>query len=124
MKEINHQMTIYDKRQRDKANGSKRRKRLYIVNRPKFILMTVLTLILLSTIISYFTGLFMSEATTNQVSVIVEIVKGDTLWDIASNYNYYNEDIRKVVHRIKKFNQLDDSYLIAGQTLVIPLSND
>lgn len=124
MKEINHQMTIYDKRQRDKANGSKRRKRLYIVNRPKFILMTVLTLILLSTIISYFTGFFMSEATTNQVSVIVEIVKGDTLWDIASNYNYYNEDIRKVVHRIKKFNQLDDSYLIAGQTLVIPLSND
>lgn len=124
MKEINHQMTIYDKRQRDKANGSKRRKRLYIVNRPKFILMTVLTLILLSTIITYFTGFFMSEATTNQVSVIVEIVKGDTLWDIASNYNYYNEDIRKVVHRIKKFNQLDDSYLIAGQTLVIPLSND
>lgn len=124
MKEINHQMTIYDKRQRNKANRSKRRKRLYIVNRPKFILMTVLTLILLSTIISYFTGFFMSEATTNQVSVIVEIVKGDTLWDIASNYNYYNEDIRKVVHRIKKFNQLDDSYLIAGQTLVIPLSND
>lgn len=86
--------------------------------------MTVLTLILLSTIITYFTGFFMSDATTEQVSVIVEIVKGDTLWDIASNYNYYNEDIRKVVHRIKKFNRLDDGYLIAGQTLVIPLSND
>lgn len=124
MKEINHQTTINDKRQHGRTNGSKRKKRLYIVNRPKFILMTVLTLILLSTIITYFTGFFMSDATTEQVSVIVEIVKGDTLWDIASNYNYYNEDIRKVVHRIKKFNRLDDGYLIAGQTLVIPLSND
>jgi cell division protein YceG involved in septum cleavage len=127
MKQINHQMTMNDKRQpsfsRRKQYG-RRKKRLYIVNRPKFILMTVLTLILLSTLITYFTGFFMSEATTNQAKIIVEIVKGDTLWDIASNYNYYNEDIRKVVHRIKTYNQLDDGKLFAGQSIVIPLSKD
>lgn len=124
MKEINHQMTINDKRQPSKAYVSRRKKRLYIVNRPKFIFMTVITLILLSTLITYFSGLFMSEATTNHANIIVEIVSGDTLWDIAANYNFYDEDIREVVHRIKKFNALDDGYLIAGQSIVIPLSND
>ena len=86
--------------------------------------MSVLTLILLSTLITYFTGFFMSEATTNQAKIIIEILKGDTLWDIASNYNYYNEDVRKVVHRIKTYNQLEDSMLVAGQSIIIPLSND
>lgn len=124
MKEINHQMTINDKRQQSRAYTNRRKKRLYIVNRPKFIFMTLITLILLSTLITYFSGLFMSEATTNQANIIVEIVTGDTLWDIASNYNFYDEDIREVVYRIKKFNALDDGYLIAGQSIVIPLSND
>lgn len=65
----------------------------------------------------------MSEATTNQASIIVEIVSGDTLWDIASEYNFYEEDVREVVYRIKRSNNLENSGLQIGQSLVIPMSN-
>ncbi len=103
--------------------GTKRRKRLYIVNRVRFVIMTLLTLIIISTFISYISGMFMSEATTNQAPIIVEIVRGDTLWDIASKFNFYEEDIREVVYRIKITNNLESSSLQVGQSLVIPMSN-
>jgi cell division protein YceG involved in septum cleavage len=103
--------------------GAKRRKRLYIVNRARFVIMTLITLIIISTFISYISGMFMSEATTNHATVVVEIVNGDTLWDIASKYNFYEEDIREVIYRIKMKNNLESSALQVGQSLVIPMSN-
>ena len=103
--------------------GTQKRKRLYIVNRARFVIMTVITLIIISTFISYVSGMFMSEATTNDATVIVKIVRGDTLWDIASKYNFYEEDIREVVYRIKTSNNLENSALQIGQSIVIPMSN-
>jgi len=103
--------------------GARKRKRLHIVNRTRFIIMTLITLIIVSTFISYISGMFMSDATTNHASVIVKIVRGDTLWDIASKYNFYEEDVREVIYRIKRSNELESSALQVGQSLVIPLSN-
>lgn len=126
MKTINYQM----KNQAYLQNGyrtshyKKPSRRLYIVNRPKFIMMSVLTLILLSMFINLITGLFMSEASTQNANITLQIVKGDTLWEIAKSYNFYDEDIRAVVHRIKKVNEIDDGQLYVGQTITIPLGND
>lgn len=66
----------------------------------------------------------MSEASTQNANITLQIVKGDTLWEIAKSYNFYDEDIRAVVHRIKKVNAIDDGQLYAGQTITIPLGND
>lgn len=103
---------------------TRRKKRLYIVNRFRFVLMTLITLIILSTFISYISGLFMSDASTNNAVVKVEISSGDTLWDIATAYNYYDEDVREVVYRIKTYNQLESTTLFVGQSVLIPMSNN
>lgn len=103
---------------------ARRKKRLYIVNRFRFVLMTLITLIILSTFISYISGLFMSDASTNNAVIAIDIVSGDTLWDIAKAYNYYDEDIREVVYRIKTYNHLESTTLTVGQSVLIPLSNN
>lgn len=100
----------------------KNKKKIIIVNQSRFIVATVLTLILLSVLITYISGSFMSEASTNVKTVSITIKSGDTLWGLASAYNYYDEDLREVVYRIKKFNDLENAELFAGDTLEIPLA--
>lgn len=47
------------------------------------------------------------------------VKKGDTLWDIASEYSK-GYDIRKYIYEIKKANNLPDSSIYMGQELKIP----
>jgi len=65
----------------------------------------------------------MSEATTNHEPLKIEVMPGDTLWDIAASHNYYEEDIRAVVYRIKQFNDLNDGTIYTGQVILVPTSN-
>jgi len=108
---------------RQPSNSHKRRKRLYIVNRTRFVIMSLITLIILSTIVTYVAGFFMSEATTNHEPLKIEVMPGDTLWDIAASHNYYEEDIRAVVYRIKQYNELSDATIYTGQVILVPTSN-
>lgn len=121
MNSTKNQMT-FDYIRQPEYSRTKKKKRLYIVNRTRFVIMTLIALILISTIISYITGFIMSEAATNHSDIIVKIVAGDTLWDIASKNNFYDEDVRAVVYRIKQYNNLDDSTVYVGQTIAIPSS--
>ncbi len=121
MNSTKNQMT-FDYIRQPGYSRAKKKKRLYIVNRTRFVIMTLIALILISTIISYITGFIMSEAATNHSDIIVKIVAGDTLWDIASKNNFYEEDVRAVVYRIKQYNNLDDSTVYVGQTIAIPSS--
>ncbi|MBM7560650.1 cell division suppressor protein YneA [Fusibacter tunisiensis] len=100
-----------------------RRKKLIVVNQTRFIIASLLTLIILSGLISLFTNSIISEAKSTIDSIELTVNRGDTLWEIASEYNYYNEDLREVVYRIKQYNNLDDSRIFVGQTLEIPVSN-
>ena len=120
MKEITNQMAFNS----EKHPIHRRKKRLYIVNRTRFVLMSLITLIILSTIISYISGLFISEATTQFDTIEIQVVEGDTLWQIASEYNYYNEDIRDVIHRIKAMNDMKKGDIVVGQNLIIPVSHN
>ena len=52
---------------------------------------------------------------------IITVHTGDTLWDIASDWSGKDEDIREVIMRIQKENQLTGSNLSVGQQLVIPV---
>lgn len=112
MNQIRPQLTV---------SSRTRKKRLIIVNKLRFVLMSLLTLIILSIFLSYITGFFMSEASTINTPIEVEIVAGDTLWNLAATYNYYEEDLREVVYRIKTYNALDNGYLKVGQIVKIPM---
>lgn len=102
------------------GNRTKKRK-LVIVNKFRFIFATALTLLLIGFLFN-FTGSIMSEASTNQKIIEIRVASGDTLWAIASEYNYYNKDIREVVYEIKKVNQITSSNIYPGQILKIPVS--
>lgn len=44
----------------------------------------------------------------------------DTLWDIAHEYNFNNQDVRKVIYDIRKTNDIGcDIYV--GQVIIIPV---
>ena len=52
---------------------------------------------------------------------IITVHTGDTLWDIAADWSGKDEDIREVIMRIQKENNLTGSNLSVGQQLVIPV---
>ena len=52
---------------------------------------------------------------------VITIHTGDTLWDIAAEWSGRDEDIREVILRIQKENNLTGSNLAVGQQLVIPV---
>lgn len=54
-------------------------------------------------------------------NVIVTVSEGETLWEIASKYRHSEEDVRLVINRIRKVNNLDQCWIHPGQGLVIPV---
>ncbi len=101
-----------------------KRRRLVIVNKFRFIFATVMALLVLSILFSYISGNFMSVASTNQQYIEVTVSSGDTLWEIASEYNYFQDDIRQVIYDIKRINHLPSSSIYPGQVLRIPISKE
>lgn len=52
----------------------------------------------------------------------VKVGCGDTLWDIASRSAAQDEDVREVVFRICKVNELNDKHVYPGQVLKVPVA--
>lgn len=60
-----------------------------------------------------------AQDSTGLLRIVVR--PGDTLWDIAEEYNRDGQiDIRRFIHQIKKDNNLMTSGLTPGQVLYIP----
>ena len=45
---------------------------------------------------------------------------GDTLWEIADRFTDESEDVREVIHEIRKINKLDSAEIHPGDIIVIP----
>lgn len=51
----------------------------------------------------------------------VVVNNGDTLWDIASKFTGEKEDVREVMYRISRANDLNAKYVYPGQVLKVPM---
>ncbi|MBU4336384.1 MAG: LysM peptidoglycan-binding domain-containing protein [Actinobacteria bacterium] len=49
------------------------------------------------------------------------VASGETLWEIASSISRPGQDVRDVILEVVQLNELPDSGLVAGQTIVLPV---
>ena len=70
---------------------------------------------------SGFTYMTVSASQDIYEKQIITVHTGDTLWDIAADWSGKDEDIREVILRIQKENNLTGSNLAVGRQLVIPV---
>lgn len=51
----------------------------------------------------------------------VAVAQGDTLWEIAARHTERKEDVRVVVDRIVKANNIQNAHIYPGQILQVPI---
>ena len=73
--------------------------------------------------IIFISGMFMTTyADANNIKVVeYQIQAGDTLWEIAEEYNKSNKDIREYIYELKKINALNSGLINPGQTIKVPI---
>lgn len=99
-------------------------KNIKIVNKNKFI--RAITFIIIIGIFLLFIGFTQSYSNTEMNCKTEYVLKGDTLWSIATNELKNNEyyegkDVRKVIYEIRKINHLKNSELVEGTPIKIPI---
>lgn len=62
----------------------------------------------------------LARAAEPPVAVTVTVAPGDSLWTIAERHAEPGEDIRRVVHRIRRHNGLDGGLVHPGMVLQVP----
>lgn len=98
--------------------------RYKIISKTRFYLFIMTVLIILAT--SILLLIDRREAHSNAYQTQYEelqVIEGDTLWDIAKLYLAPNEDIRRVVYDIRKFNDMSTGYIYPGDIIKIPLKD-
>lgn len=91
--------------------------RKYVLkNRSRFYVFIMLLTILLSCIFLVAT---VNGADTGETYTTVIVEKGDTLWDLAEEYNKEG-DIRQYIHRVEMANNITDSTIYEGEILRLP----
>ena len=66
-------------------------------------------------------GLNNVNGVTQQKYVEVQVMAGETMWDIAARYKSNDTDLRKVVYDIQQHNNLETADLMAGETIKVPI---
>lgn len=92
--------------------------RLHLKNRRRFFLLMALLgfLVILSATILSAGASTRLEAET----VLVTVQAGDTLWDLAADH-CEKGDIRSYISEIKRLNEMENSIIYAGQSLLLPV---
>lgn len=91
--------------------------RKYVLRNRKRFSMFIMTAAVVLTLLTVSNAVRGEVAVGNPKTVIVE--KGDTLWDISSEYGK-GTDIRRYIRKIKEENNLPDSIIYEGDVLILP----
>ena len=94
-----------------------------VVNKFRFTVFVVLTIIILTTAVNFALGFNTAASLTRTDYMDVQIVSGDTLWSIAENYMPRDMDTREAVYKLCKVNDISAADLYAGMTIQIPIYN-
>ncbi|SHH89975.1 LysM domain-containing protein [Caloranaerobacter azorensis DSM 13643] len=92
-----------------------------IVNRTRFITFLVIFITLILIFVSTLFKIGKAYSVIYSQYINVEVKAGDTLWDIAKRNNSGREDIRKLVYKIMKLNNLDTAKIKPGDIIKVPI---
>ena len=104
------------------ANRTKNKKQIRVKSKLRFTCFVALTIILAVVCFNTIFGLNIVSGESDDTFVTVEVLPGETLWDIASEHMSDDMDKRKAVYLIQKANDLDDASIHPGQRLKVPVS--
>ena len=69
-----------------------------------------------------FTGYTMQNIDYSDYQMQTVVVnRGETLWEIASRHTSEKEDVREVLYRINRSNDLRSKYVYPGQVIKVPV---
>lgn len=97
-------------------------KKYRIKNRIRFITFLTVMMLVTSFAVSGLFNLIEVHSTEEAKYVEVDVVEGDTLWDLAKEYGSDKLDIREIIYDICQVNNIKASDLRAGQTILIPVN--
>ena len=103
-------------------NRIKRRKQIRVKSKIRFTCFVAMIIIMAVIGFNSILGLNVVSGESNDNFITVEVLPGETLWDIASNNMSDDMDKRKAVYLIQKANDLDYAAIHPGQILKVPVS--
>ena len=81
----------------------------------------ILIIVLLITVYTMSGLVFTSNELQYEETIKIEVKDGDALWNIASSVNNGRYNTQKIINEIKDINDLDNSYILPGQKLEVPI---
>lgn len=97
------------------------KKKYRIKSRVRFFAFVLVMMLLTVTATNTVLGLNNAEGQTKDQYTVVEVLYGDTIWDIAREHLSDDMDLRDAVHMIMSINNITAEELQPGQTLKIPV---
>lgn len=98
-----------------------KKKKYRIKSRARFLSFVLIVMLLTVTAANTVLGLNNAEGQTKDQFMVVEVLYGDTIWDIAREHLSDSMDLRDAVHTIMTVNNINAEELQPGQTLKIPV---
>lgn len=98
------------------------RKRYKVINRTRFYLFIISVFVVISVVL--FSLLSSNKAHSSAYNINykeIEIVEGDTLWNIALNNLPERTDVRKMVYDITEINNLGKGHIHPGDRILVPI---
>ncbi|MDD6311172.1 MAG: LysM peptidoglycan-binding domain-containing protein [Firmicutes bacterium] len=96
-------------------------KRYKVKSKFRFITFIVIVMCMCVGVFGFITGIGDSTALTKPAdNQTVEILAGDTLWDIANEFKSDDTDTREAVYEICKLNNIKADDLVPGMILEVP----
>ncbi len=99
-------------------------KKYRIINKTRFFLFVTFLFIITVLIITFFTNSIKAHSMIlNEEFKEVQILEGDTLWNLALEHMPSKYDVRDMVYKIKETNNMETSYIYPGDIIKIPIIN-
>lgn len=95
--------------------------RFKVKSKVRFSIFIILLLLTFGITVNTLMGLDFAQGKRKTNYTTVQVVENETLWDIASIYANKGSDVRELIYKIKKYNNLGESNIIPGQVIKVPL---